>query len=91
MPINLSCLYTVPSCYPCLRLPPNKMSTIWHKLSQVSALFDKSSEPLDQDGAYPVPSFLTRKLEDIDYVVKQGQPFSLADLVGQVFWFTLIN
>src|SRR5882757_1172656 len=59
----------------------SEMPSVWYKLAQLIEYFHKSAEPLDEDGARPVPALLTRKLEDIDYVARHGPPFSLTDLV----------
>lgn len=50
---------------------------------QSAAYFWSASRaPLDSDGAHPVPSLLSRSLEEIRNVVDEGAPFSLSDLVG---------
>jgi hypothetical protein len=63
----------------------NRMPSPLQKLSQVIEYFQKSFEPLDQDGAHPVPSLLARKLEDLDFTIKHGQAFSVTDIVSKVF------
>lgn len=47
-----------------------------------SQFWSNSRAPLDSHGGHPVPSVLSRSLEDIRNAVDEGPPFSLSDLVG---------
>ena len=58
------------------------MDTFIGGLQSASHFWSASRAPLDSDGAHPVPSLLSRSLEDIRNVVDEGPPFSLSDLVG---------
>jgi hypothetical protein len=51
-------------------------------LQSASQFWSASRAPLDIHGAHPVPSLLTRSLEEIKNVVDEGPPFSLSDLVS---------
>ena len=54
-------------------------------LQSAAYLWSASRVPLDTHGAHPVPSLLSRSLEEIRNVVDEGAPFSLTDLVGIVY------
>jgi hypothetical protein len=51
-------------------------------LQSAAQRWSASRAPLDTHGAHPVPSLLTRSLEEIKNVVDGGPPFSLSDLVS---------
>lgn len=51
-------------------------------LGQSADLLSRSSAPVDTDGARPVPPLLTKKVEDVEYIVKHGSPLSLSDIVS---------
>jgi len=51
-------------------------------LQSAAYFWSASRAPLDTHGAHPVPSLLSRSLEEIRNVVDEGAPFSLSDLVG---------
>jgi hypothetical protein len=53
-------------------------------LQSAAYFWSASRAPLDTHGARPVPSLLSRSLEEIRNVVDEGAPFSLSDLVGIV-------
>ena len=54
-------------------------------LQSAAHYWSASRAPLDAHGAHPVPSLLSRSLEEIRNVVDEGAPFSLSDLVGIVY------
>ncbi len=54
-------------------------------LQSTAYFWSASRAPLDVHGAHPVPSLLSRSLEEIRNVVDEGAPFSLSDLVGIVY------
>jgi hypothetical protein len=51
-------------------------------LQSAAYYWSASRAPLDAHGAHPVPSLLSRSLEEVRNVVDEGAPFSLSDLVG---------
>ena len=51
-------------------------------LQSASHFWSASRAPLDTHGAHPVPSLMSRSLEEIRNAVDEGAPFSLSDLVG---------
>jgi hypothetical protein len=54
-------------------------------LQSAAHLWSASRAPLDPDGGHPVPSLLSRSLEEIRNVIDEGPPFSPSDLVGIVY------
>ncbi|KAI0302469.1 heme peroxidase [Russula brevipes] len=53
-------------------------------LQSAAQRWSASRAPLDTHGAHPVPSLLTRSLEEIKNVVDEGPPFSLSDLPAYI-------
>lgn len=49
-----------------------------------SKLLSKALEPVDLEGGYPIPSLLTRSIEDVKNYVEKGPPFTLHDVVSLV-------
>ena len=54
-------------------------------LQTASHFWATSRAPLDNGGGRPVPSLLSRSLEEIRNVVDDGPPIPIADLVGGGF------
>jgi hypothetical protein len=61
------------------------VDTVVGGLQSATYFWSASRAPLDAHGAHPVPSLLSRSLEEIRNVVDEGAPFSLSDLVGIVY------
>jgi hypothetical protein len=57
-------------------------------LQSAAQFWSASRAPLDAHGAHPVPSLLSRSLEEIRNVVDEGAPFSLSDLVSFAYQFS---
>jgi hypothetical protein len=58
------------------------MPSIWKELAITTRDSQRSAEPPELDVSHTLPNLLTCKLEDLDYLVQHGPPFSLKDLVG---------
>ena len=61
------------------------MSRFLTSVSRDAQLLHMSQEPLDLDGARPVPSVLTKKIEEVEAFAQRGSPISLSDLVSTSF------
>lgn len=57
------------------------MTGLLDSLGRSSHLFDKMEEPFRLDGGHPVPSLLSRVIEDAQYFEEHGAPLSLSSLV----------
>ncbi|KAI0265719.1 heme peroxidase [Gloeopeniophorella convolvens] len=58
----------------------NETDSVLSSLQSAASYISSSTAPLDTDGAHPVPSLLSKSLEDIRDVVDHGPAFSLSDL-----------
>ncbi|KAF7972285.1 hypothetical protein HWV62_18532 [Athelia sp. TMB] len=56
------------------------MSRFLNVVESDSKLLDRALEPVKLDGGYPVPSVLTRSIEDVKNFVDKGPPFTLDDI-----------
>jgi hypothetical protein len=58
------------------------VDSVLNRLHSAAEYVSASEAPLDTHGAHPVPSLLTRSIDDIKNVVDKGPPFTLSDLVS---------
>jgi hypothetical protein len=58
------------------------VDSVLNRLHSAAEYVSASEAPLDTHGAHPVPSLLTRSIDDIKNVIDKGPPFSLSDLVS---------
>jgi hypothetical protein len=59
------------------------MSTFLNALIQTSESIDARNAPIDLIGGHPIPSFLTKTLEEIAQLASRDTaPFHLSDVVG---------
>ncbi|EMD30777.1 hypothetical protein CERSUDRAFT_100997 [Gelatoporia subvermispora B] len=56
------------------------MSRLLGTVKSFSNYVKQSEAPVDEDGARPTPSLLSRKIEDLEEEVKRGPALSLSDL-----------
>lgn len=57
------------------------VASLAKRVGDVAEFVHRSAQPLDDDGATPVPAFLKQKVEEVHGQVVRGRPFSLGDLV----------
>ncbi|KAH9961421.1 heme peroxidase [Lactifluus volemus] len=60
------------------------VDSVLNRLHSAAEYVSASEAPLDTHGAHPVPSLLTRSIDDIKNVIDKGPPFSLSDLPAYV-------
>lgn len=58
------------------------MSRFLGSVSRDAQLLHMSQEPFDLDGARPIPSVLTKKIEEVEEFAQRGFPISLSGLVS---------
>jgi hypothetical protein len=58
------------------------VDSVLNRLQSAAEYVSASEAPLDTHGAHPVPSLLTRSIDDIKNVLNKGPPFELSDLVS---------
>jgi hypothetical protein len=58
------------------------MSRFLSAINRDVQLVHMSGEPFDLDGARPVPSVLTKTIEDVEDFAQRGSPVSVSDLVS---------
>jgi linoleate 10R-lipoxygenase len=61
------------------------MSRFLASVSKDAQLLHMSQEPFDLDGARPVPSVLTKTIEEVEEFAQRGFPISLSELVSSLF------